>query len=256
MAIDLQGIAIDVVRAEASRFRHPLLLVHGLWTGGWIWRDAAPYLAHRGWDAWIPTIRADGRGSAMDLAARRKAVEHFCRDLPASPIVVTHDAGVVVADAIASDLGAPAVVSIAPVMGKPSALTGPRFWATRLGSSRVGAPVGRSAGALLAGLTQAERALLCSDSGSFFRSVASADTPLAVVPHGLVVAALDDPAASRASCERIAHARGWDVSIADAAGHFPMLGAGATGLVDRIHRWIVRTLGGDVIAWLDDEREG
>lgn len=247
-------MALDVVRAEASRFRHPLLLLHGLWTGGWIWRDIAPYLAHRGWDAWVPSFAEDGR-TAMDLDARRAMLEILGRDLPASPIVVTHDAGLVVADRIVRDLGVPAVVAVAPVAGRPSAFTGPRFWSARIGARRVGPPVERSSGAMLEGLSEADRARLVTDSGSFFRAVASADAQIPLVPHGLVVAARGDAAASLADCDRIAHAREWDLEVVEAAGHFPMLGAAATGLVDRIHRWIVRALGRDVLAWVDDERD-
>lgn len=254
MAIDPAGMTFDVVRAEASRFRHPLLLLHGLWTGGWIWRDIAPYLAHRGWDAWIPSFLGDDR-TAMDPADRRAALDRLCRELPAPPIVVTHDAGAVTADAIARDLEVPAMVMIAPVVGTSPALMHPRFWAARLGARSFGPPGGRSAAPLVAGLSPAEMMSLVPDSGRFFRAVASAKVRMPAVPRGFVVTARGDVAAPFAVCEHIARARGWDVDVVDAAGHFPIRGAAATDLADRIHRWIVRTLGRDLLAWVDGDED-
>ncbi len=86
MTRDPTGVTVDVVRAESSRFRHPLLMLHGLWTGAWIWRDFAAYLAHRGWDAFAPSFLTDV--VARDASERLRMLEEIARTLPAPPIVV------------------------------------------------------------------------------------------------------------------------------------------------------------------------
>lgn len=255
MGTDLPGIVVDVVRAEASRFRHPLLLVHGLWTGGWIWRDLASYLAHRGWDAWIPSFLS--ASAAPDLASRRRALLEVCRELSTPPVVIAHDAGIVVADALAADATPAAVVAIAPISFDGSrALRHPRFWGARLGARRVTPPRKGAAAAMVSGVSEADLPSLRTDSGAYFRALARRDPPVgAAGGPGLVVISGRDPAVSLGYCERVATGRGWDVERHDASGHFPMLGGSAVPLADRVHRWLVRSIGADLLAWADDEED-
>jgi hypothetical protein len=57
--------------------------------------------------------------------------------------------------------------------------------------------------------------------------------------------------ASRA--ERTAERLGWSFDVHESAGHFPMLAPGCERLADRVHRWIVKAVGADLLAWLDDD---
>lgn len=249
------GIAVDVVRAEASRFRRPLLLLHGLWTGGWIWRDLASYLAHRGWDAWVPSLLSTS--APPDLESRRRALLAVCRELPAPPVVITHDAGLVVADALGAEANPAAVVAIAPIgFAGSSALRHPRFWGARFGARSVVPPREGTAAALVSGVSGADLASLRTDSGAFFRALGRGRRGRERAGgSGLVVVSGRDPAVAPAYCEDLAADRGWDVEHHDAPGHFPMLGGSAVPLADRVHRWLVRCLGGDLLAWVDDEGE-
>ena len=135
---------VDVVRAESSRFHHPLLMVHGLWAGGWIWRRFAAYLAHRGWDVWVPSLLEDA--SLSELTNRHQVLSELCRTLPASPVIIGHDAGVALGVSLAFQVHAPAVVAIAPVLPRidPDAglgvLAHPRFWTARLAAPNVAPP--------------------------------------------------------------------------------------------------------------------
>lgn len=123
------GLAVDVVRAESARFRHPLLLLHGLWTGSWIWSGFAAYLAHRGWESWAPSFAG--------VADRRRQLMEVCRALPAPPVILAHDAGAVTAVKLAAEVAAPAIVAITPLLsrrdgGKPGVFSHPQFWSARL----------------------------------------------------------------------------------------------------------------------------
>ena len=254
MSIDSAVTTVEVVRAECPRFRYPLVLLHGLWAGAWIWREVAPYLGHRGWDAWVPSFVASG-GRPMDLEARRVALGALVRELPGPPILVTHDAGLALADLEAVTSRAPAVIAIAPIVGL-GPLGGPRLWMTRLAGRVAPIPGGRFAETFFAGLADYDRARIGPDSGSVLRAAISIERRPVDAPRGLVVASDADLVAPLARCERFAKARGWDIERHGAAGHFPMLGRSATALGDRLHRWLVRALGGDLLAWIDDEEEG
>lgn len=255
MHSESSAIPVDVVRAEASRFRYPLLLLHGLWTGGWIWRDFSAHLAHRGWDAWIPSFLA--AEEPLELEDRRQALAAVCRELPAPPVVVTHDAGLRLADILAAELALPAVVAIAPVVpGRAFLRSRLRWWRSvflggphRLVPPRVGA-----ADPLIAGLSDAEVRCLRTDSGALVQggTLREGGPDERALPR-LIVAADGDSAAPLALCRRLATERGWDLETQAALGHFPMLGASAARLADGVHRWLVRALGADLLAWLDDE---
>ncbi|MCC6847988.1 MAG: alpha/beta hydrolase [Deltaproteobacteria bacterium] len=252
MRTDPLEISVDVVRAEASRFLHPLLLVHGLWTGGWIWRDFSAYLAHRGWEAWIPSFLSGG--APPDVERRRSVLADVCRELSAPPVVVTHDAGLALADLLGPDLRPPAVVAIAPLaLRLPVVWNRPRWWRAALGGDRIAPPAG-GADSFASGLLEADVRRLRTDSGELFRRVCLGGREPGDPPRaGLVVSAGEDPVARLAECRRLAARRSWDLEIQEGSGHFPMLGVQATRLADRVHRWLVRTLGADLLAWAEDE---
>lgn len=255
MHTEVPGIVIDVVRAEASRFRRPLLLVHGLWTGGWIWRDLASYLAHRGWDAWIPSLLS--AATPPDLESRRRALLAVWRELPAPPVVITHDAGLAVADALGAGASPAAVVAIAPIdFAGSRALHHPRFWGARFGARSVAPPREGKAAALVSGLSGAATASLRADSGAFFRTLGRGHRACGSAGGaGLMVVSGRDPAVAPVYCERLASERGWDIEHHGFPGHFPMLGGSAVPLADRVHRWLVQSLGSDLLAWVDVEDE-
>ena len=111
-------LGVLVTPAESARFAAPLLLVHGLWSGAWIWGRMASYLAHRGWESWA-IDRLDGPEAAGLAAAGADVVgrcQGVARAMPAPPVLVAHDAGAAVALRIAAALGSPAVAVINPVL--------------------------------------------------------------------------------------------------------------------------------------------
>jgi pimeloyl-ACP methyl ester carboxylesterase len=58
----------------AGRRAGPLLLVHGLWGGAWVWDRWLPYASSRGWDTWAIEHRGrNGSRSVDDLGRVRIA---------------------------------------------------------------------------------------------------------------------------------------------------------------------------------------
>ena len=242
-----RGVAVDVARAEASRFRRPLLFVHGLWTGSWIWQGFMGYLAHRGWDSWAPSFLEDERAGTD----RVPLLVDLCRTLPAPPVLVAHDAGAHVAADLAAAIAAPALVAIAPLLsrrdvGRAGVFTWPRLWRARLLGATVPPPAGGAAA------EYCERFdLLRPDSAALFRRLAAASLPRAERPS-LAIGSAGDRTSRAADIERLARERGWAFHRHDGRGHFPTAEPGWERLADEVHRWLVRTLGEELLAFLDE----
>ena len=196
---------------------------------------------------------------ANDAIQRLRVLEEIARTLPAPPIVVTHDTGVVTGPAFAAAIGAPAIVAIAPV-GIPTepSPTGifahPQFLWARMFGSGVQPPRGRAARLLLRGLGRS-RIASSLDSGPFLRAVLSRRARVHDPPPrpGLLVWSREDLIMPVSSAERTAERLGWSFDVHESAGHFPMLAGGCERLADRVHRWIVKAVGADLLAWLDDD---
>jgi hypothetical protein len=256
MMMPTTELSVDVVRVEPARFRHPLLLLHGLWTGNWIWRDFAVQLANRGWESWVPSLLRDGRVPNQD--ERVLELAEACRSMSAPPVIVAHDAAVSTARLLAREVGPPAIVALAPwvppMSGRLGLFLDRTFRGAALFAENVPPP--RPPHALLAGI-EPRVAELRPDSAAFVRAACGAMEPAAGAPPGLVLVGRKDPAVTTAAAERLAATVGWSCDVHETAGHFPMLGHESSGLADRVHRWIVRTTGRDMLLWdedADDER--
>jgi pimeloyl-ACP methyl ester carboxylesterase len=256
----IADLPVEITRPESSKFNHPLLLVHGLWTGSWIWERLTPYLAHRGWESWAPSLLAGAR--PLDFAQSVAALTRVASALDAVPVVVAHDAGVVLASAVAAQLPVPALIAIAPVVAPADAGVAlpfyrwPRFWRSRAWGARLPPPrdVRQVAGAAL----DACRGRLVADSGALFRALAASRIRLAtcVGRPGLVVSGGADPISPPAFGAALAARLAWEHRVIDARGHFLMLERGWEAMADEIHRWAVQRLGSDLLALLDDEEDG
>lgn len=257
MRTTIGSLSVELMRAEAARFRRPLLFLHGLWTDASIWLPWAGYLSHRGWESWAPSLGADP--AYPDHRALVDATRSVLVALPEPPIIVAHDLGVVAALELASAIATPAVVAVAPIVapvdgGRLGRLGLPRFWRARLGASTVGPPP-RSLGRTLVG--RASGVSLRPDSGAIFRALVGNRLrlpPRAALP-GLVIGGADDPLVRPAAVQVLATRQGWEHHIHPGRGHFPMLEPGWEQVADDVHRWIVRAMGEEILAWLDDEDE-
>lgn len=257
MRLQVEQIPVDVSSAESERFRSPLLLLHGLWTGSWIWQPLAGYLANRGWEVWAPSFLEAGLVS--DWQALASGIERIKQTLPSPPILVAHDTAGVFATLLADVLQAPALVAIAPLVapadaGERGIFAWPRFWTTRVWGRAVEPPTGPARRAFLGPLTG--KPTLLSDSGPGFRALASSRLllPKGVRCPGLVLGGTHDTITTPAVSTRIAARFGWRCSLYQGRGHFPMLEPGWEVLASDLHRWLVQTLGTSVI--LFDEGDG
>jgi pimeloyl-ACP methyl ester carboxylesterase len=66
--IEPEGIHVETHQPERRSRKPPLLLVHGVLTGSWLWADFAAYLAERGWEAHALNLRGHFTSDLADLA--------------------------------------------------------------------------------------------------------------------------------------------------------------------------------------------
>ena len=57
MRQSIAGQSVDRYPPEKPKFKAPLLLVHGLWTGPWCWRSWANHFSNLGWDCVAVDLR-------------------------------------------------------------------------------------------------------------------------------------------------------------------------------------------------------
>ncbi|MBW3629805.1 MAG: alpha/beta hydrolase [Gemmatimonadetes bacterium] len=87
-------------RATSGGGRPPLLLVHGAWSGAWVWEEHfLDYFAARGFDVYAPNLRAHGgtrSGRALrwtTIAAYVEDVRRAAATLSEPPVIVGHSMG-------------------------------------------------------------------------------------------------------------------------------------------------------------------
>lgn len=254
MTMQTTGLTVDVVRAQPARFRHPLLLLHGLWTGNWIWHELAAHLANRGWESWAPSFLREARNP--DQNERVRELMAVCRSMSAPPVIVAHDAALTTARLLARDVQAPAIVALAPWMpparGRLGLLRDQVFRGAGLSAANISPP--RLPHALLAGI-EPHVAELRPDSAAFVRAACRTGELPVGGPPGLVLVARYDPAMPSEVAQRLAASLGWSCDLHESAGHFPMLGRDSSRLADRLHRWIVRTTGQEMLLWDEDAND-
>ena len=69
--IEPEGIHVETHQPERRSRKPPLLLVHGVLTGSWLWSSYAAYFAERGWEAHAMNLRGHYTSDLADLAVTR-----------------------------------------------------------------------------------------------------------------------------------------------------------------------------------------
>ncbi len=269
----LAGLCADVSFPERNKFTAPLLLIHGLWMGSWMWRTIAPALALRGWECWALDLR--GRHDSRPAPRiGRVRLEDYVEDVTtavqqlwALPVVWGADLGALLALRAAAHLSPRAVVCSSPLLPR-SWLPGARpplplvrlpalpavLWGRPLSPPRPG--IAREF--LFPGLSsdlQAElQRQLIPDSGLVARTLSreplaqeKPNCPLLVVYGGA------DRMSSAAACRAMGHAFGADHHTYPDLGHWLYSGPSAIALVRDVHRWIIRSLSEPLLVPLEEE---
>ena len=247
----LGDFQVSVHNAERPKFGAPLLLIHGLWTGPWIWRNFAGYLGHRGWSSYV----VDLHGSSRDVRWENtvQALQRAVEQLDSQPVVVGHDAGALLALALHSTRAA---VALAPLAPGGSASPHPILRSVRARRSRfLGRPLlpSRSQSVHLLGVSDPR--LLVPEPATWADELAHIDPAdlTKSAPPRLVLAAADDAIVGPAEIHRLADTIGAEFAIQKEATHALPFGPKWEALVSGVHRWIVRHLGEPLLLLRGDE---
>lgn len=100
--IEPEGIHIETHQPERRSRKPPLLLVHGVLTGSWLWTEFAAYLAERGWEAHAMNLRGHFTSAPAELEDVRMAdyaddVATAMRQLGRPAVLVTWGIGALAA---------------------------------------------------------------------------------------------------------------------------------------------------------------
>ena len=101
----------------------PVLLIHGMWAGGWVWDRFVPILTERGYECLAPTLRYHdapqleppallGRVSLLDYAAE---LEQVIAARGVHPVIVGHSMGGMLAQMLGARGLARALVLLSPM---------------------------------------------------------------------------------------------------------------------------------------------
>jgi predicted alpha/beta hydrolase family esterase len=187
--------------------------------------------------------------------------DDIVRRLPEPPIVIGHGTAVVFAARTAARHAAPALVAIAPVVSPVDSphlgamLRWPQYSLARIGGRRVAPPRGRGRAMFLGAVGAAGDMALVSDSAPIFRALADGTLrlPTASTYPGLVISAARDAISPPDAAADLAARYGWEHRVYPSRGHLAVVEPGWEAIADDIHRWLIRTLGASLLAFLDED---
>jgi pimeloyl-ACP methyl ester carboxylesterase len=263
------ALGVEVTAAEVGRFAAPLLLLHGLWTGSWLWARMTGYLSHRGWETWAldlpgrPGAALGESGGVFGVSRFLARIESVVNAMPGPPVAVTHDAAAALALRALATVRVRALVLLAPML--------PGHGALRLASGTVGRalrailgrgldPPGGPAGAAYFGTTAPDvadlvRGRLVSEPGRVVYDLLRGRLEpgrLAAVPPALVIGGTHDPVVPAPAVAEAAQALQAEQVLLP-GGHWLPLEEGWRETTTCVHRWIVRRLGAELLLLREEE---
>ena len=262
-------LRIDRYPPEKPKFKSAILLVHGLWTGSWCWQTWATHFCNLGWDCWAVNLRGRSEttsaGTSMSVSVTLELIaEDLTRvtnSFSSPPIVLAHSSGALVALQAAKETTFSALVLASPL--PPRNAASPRSRALRLlrlkylplmflgHSFRIEekdlrknflAPLAEKVQAEISRKTVAESSQLVQE---LLKSSVAIE-PSRVRCPSLVLAGSQDQLIPSASSRALAAWLGADFREYPDQGHW-MIEAKGESIVRDIHRWLVQTLGDDVL---------
>jgi pimeloyl-ACP methyl ester carboxylesterase len=244
--VTVGDLVLDHVPPQGTRRPVPIVFVHGLWGGAWLWERWLPVAAAHGWDAWAVELRGRN-GSRPVPELGRVRIRDFVADVGdalahiGDAVLVGHSMGGLVAQVAAA--GDPHVRAAAFLCSVPPrgivALTGPLLrragaYLPAMARGQTFVPRRADAGALL--MNEVDPAVrdelfvrLMPDSGTAAREIALGRIgvdPAHVRMPVLVAGATRDRICPPTLHAKLVHRYAADELVFDGRGHLVMLEAG------------------------------
>jgi len=265
--VDVERVAVgdlvlDRLPSRGAPKPLPVVFVHGLWAGAWLWERWLPVAAADGWDVWAVELRGrNGSRPVPDLGrVRIRDLVTDVRDALAhvgDAVLVGHSMGGLVAQAVAaSDPHVRAAVFLCSVPPRGIvALTGPLLrqageYLPAMARSRTFAPRRADADALL--MNEVDPAVrdelfvrFMPDSGTVAREIALGRIgvdPARVSMPVLVAGATRDRISPPALHAKLVRRYDADELVFDGRGHLVMLEDGWESRALQVLDWAGRAL--------------
>ncbi|SRR5713226_8648945 len=264
----IAGLTVDVAPPERSKFKSPLILIHGLWSGSGCWSTWATHFSNLGWECWAINFR--GRTGEQDSKIlERLSFQDCLEDLkeviaaaPFPPVLMGHDLGGLIAQKAAEEETISAVVLVAPIpsrgmrdslpralgllrlkywplimLGRPFCLQEKdfrRFWL---------APLDEDWHPEILRTMVPDSSRLIKE---LFNPGVEVDSARVHSPL-LFIAGDEDKVVSASSLREMALRFGADFKSYPGNGHWMMGEQGGKEIVRDIHRWVVQKLGEEIL---------
>ena len=263
------GLLVEVAPPERPKFKSPLLMVHGLWSGSWCWRQWATDFSNLGWECWA--INFKGR---LEREAHRILKELTLSDCVADlqavisaasfpPVLIGHSIGGLIALKAAEreKLSALVLLSVLPPSGielvrsRQLRLLRLKYWPLVL----LGRPFRPEAKDLRPSWIASVPAPMQADIMSrifpdsahlfahFFVRRRVAVDPARISCPTLATGGSDDRVVPVETLRDTARRLGSDFKEYPGHGHWLMGEGGGAEIVREIHRWVVQGLGEEIL---------
>ena len=133
--LKIAGLILDYMKPGEQKYDFPLLFVHGMWGGSWYWLNFMNYFSSNGFECYAVNLRGHwgsrpvsniGKVSVLDYVSD---VREVIENLKASPVVIGHSMGGLIAQKIAFKRGRifgeavnPCATALSPVGGIKAAV--------------------------------------------------------------------------------------------------------------------------------------
>jgi len=239
--------------ASDSGRRPPLLFIHGMGHGAWMWDEHwMPAASALGWDCWALSVRGHGESEGRE-AHWRSTLSSYADDVMSaisvigtSPVLVGHSMGARIIQKVSSVHPVPAMVYVAPA---PFGGGHYQLWMTLrnapwdLARVLAGIPVQPERRHLVSDAVPRDRgnqlAARCQPGTTLniLQIMAPASEPPAPCPTMLMAAGLDQVVAGR-DFERTARRFNSALKIYPNSGHDLMLDVGWEKALDDMLQWV------------------
>jgi pimeloyl-ACP methyl ester carboxylesterase len=264
----IDGLLADISPPEKPKFRSPLVLVHGLWSGSWCWRLWATHFSNLGWECWAVNFRGRFEKNAYDVLRQVSAqdcledLKRVIRSVPFPPVLIGHNLGGLIALKAAQEGRVSALILLSSLppgrmevstsrtlkllrlkylplifLHRPFRLQDKDFRRNWLAS----VPEGRQPDVLKRMVPESSHLVDDFFSGRVQVEPGGARTPV------LVVGGDQDRVVSAASMREIAQSLGSDILEYPGHGHWMMEEDEGERIVRDIHRWMVQKLGEKIL---------
>ena len=132
MEMRIGDLLADASPPEKPKFKSPLVLVHGLWSGSWCWHPWDTHFSNLGWECWAVNFRgrveegADRIRKHLNFETCVEDLKRVVRNAAFPPVLVAHNLGGLVAQKAAEEEQLSALVLLSSLPPKEIQTATPR----------------------------------------------------------------------------------------------------------------------------------